>query len=167
MFTVSPEFIKTWDSEAGVNCEEEKLHEGFPGGANGQNPPANAGDARDPGLIPGPGRSDGVGNGNPLQYSYLENSMDRGACWATVHGATKSRTQLSMHAALSYKDGVMEKTKCSSFCASSSASSSSSSDWAGWMGRGRMRGLREQFWKLSGWHRKSHLKQCLQQSSFQ
>ena len=49
----------------------------------------------DPGLIPGWGRSPGEGNGNPLQYSCLENSMDRGACWAVVHGVTKSRTGLS------------------------------------------------------------------------
>ena len=47
---------------------------------------------RDLGPIPGLGRSPGDGNGNPLQYSGLENSMDREACWATVHGVTKSRT---------------------------------------------------------------------------
>ena len=50
---------------------------------------ANAGDARDTGLIPGSGRSSGEGNGNPLQYPCLENSMDRGAWWATVLGVTK------------------------------------------------------------------------------
>ena len=49
-----------------------------------KNPPANTGDGRDAGSIPGSGRSPGVGNGNPLQYSCLENSMDRGAWWATV-----------------------------------------------------------------------------------
>ena len=49
----------------------------------------------DPGSIPGLGRSSGEGNGNPLQYSCLENSMDGGAWWATVHGVAKSRTQLS------------------------------------------------------------------------
>ena len=59
-----------------------------------KNPPANAGVT---GLIPGLGRSHGVGNGNPLQYSCLENSMDRGAWRATVHGVTKSLTQLSVH----------------------------------------------------------------------
>ena len=52
-----------------------------------KNLPANAGD---PGLIPGSGRSPGEGNGYPLQYSCLENSMDRGAWRATVHGVTKS-----------------------------------------------------------------------------
>ena len=60
-----------------------------------KNPPVMAGDVRDLGLIPGSGRSPGGGNGNPLQYSCLENSMDRKAWWATVHGVTKSWTQLS------------------------------------------------------------------------
>jgi len=54
--------------------------------------PVNAGDARDLGSIPGSGRSSGEGNGNPLQYSCLENPMDRGAWWATVHGVAKSWT---------------------------------------------------------------------------
>ena len=57
-----------------------------------KNPPANAGDMRDAGSVPGWGRSPGGGDGNPLQYSCLENSMDRGASRATVHGVTKSRT---------------------------------------------------------------------------
>ena len=52
----------------------------------------NAGDL---GSIPGSGRSSGEGSGNPLQYSCLENPMDGGAWWATVHGVTKSQTQLS------------------------------------------------------------------------
>ena len=51
--------------------------------------------AGDPGSIPELGRSPGEGNGNPLQYSCLENPMDRGAWWATVHRVTKSRTRLS------------------------------------------------------------------------
>ena len=59
-----------------------------------KNPPPNAGDARNTGSIPELGRSPGVGNGNPLQYSCLENPMDR-ARWATVHEVTKSRTRLS------------------------------------------------------------------------
>ena len=59
--------------------------------------PANAGDERDLGLIPGSGRTPGEGHGNPLQYSCLENSMDRGAWQATVHGLTKSWTRLSTH----------------------------------------------------------------------
>ena len=53
---------------------------GFSGGSVVKDTPANARDAGDMDLIPG------EGNGNPLQYSYLENSMDRGDCWATVHG---------------------------------------------------------------------------------
>ena len=61
------------------------VEKGFPGGAVVKNLPANVGDARDVGLIPGSERSPGEGNGNPLQYSCLENSMDRGAWWATVH----------------------------------------------------------------------------------
>ena len=67
-------------------------NEGFPVGAVVKNPRANAGDARDMDLIPGLGRSPGGGHGNPLQYSCLENSMDRGAWQAIVHGVTKSRT---------------------------------------------------------------------------
>ena len=55
-----------------------------------KNPPANAGDARDAGLIPGSGRSPGVGNRSPLQYSCLENPMDRGAWQAAVHGVAES-----------------------------------------------------------------------------
>ena len=62
-----------------------------------KNPPANAGDTKDTGLVSGLGRSHSGGNGNSLQYSCLENSMDRGAWWATVHGAVKSQTQMSTH----------------------------------------------------------------------
>ena len=62
-----------------------------------RNPLANTGDTRDVDLIPGSGRFPGVGNGNPLQYSFLENSMDRGAWQTTVYGVTRSWTQLSMH----------------------------------------------------------------------
>ena len=71
---------------------------GLPDSSVVTNLPANAGDA---GLIPGLGRSPGVGNSNPLQYSCLENPMDRGAWWATVHRVTKSQTwlkRLSTHA---------------------------------------------------------------------
>ena len=59
-----------------------------------KNPTANAGDTREADSIPGLGRSPGGGNGNPHQYTCLENPMDRGAWWAKVHGVTKSRTQL-------------------------------------------------------------------------
>ena len=64
----------------------------FPGGSDGRESTCNAGN---PGLIPVSGRSLGEGNGYPLQYSCLENTMDRGAWQATVHGVTKSQTQLS------------------------------------------------------------------------
>ena len=64
----------------------------FPGGSDGKASVYNAGD---PGLSPGLGRSLGEGNGNPLQYYYLENPMERGAWKAAVYGVTKSRTRLS------------------------------------------------------------------------
>ena len=64
----------------------------FPGGSDGKASVYNAGDL---GPSHGLGRSPGKGNGNPLQYCCLENPMDRGGWWATVHGVTKSRTQLS------------------------------------------------------------------------
>ena len=63
----------------------------LPGGSEVKNPPASAGDARDMGSFPGLGRSSGVGNGNPLQYSCLENFTDRGAWWATVHVVIKNQ----------------------------------------------------------------------------
>ena len=62
-----------------------------------KNPPANAGEARDAGSIPGSGRASGVENENLLQYSCLGNPMDREAWWATVHGVSKSWTQPSTH----------------------------------------------------------------------
>ena len=65
---------------------------GFPGGSEVKASACNAGDL---GSIPGLGRSPGEENGNPLQYSCLENPMDRGALWATVHRVVKSRTRLS------------------------------------------------------------------------
>ena len=65
---------------------------GFPGSSEGKESACNAGDL---GLVPGSGRSSGEGNSNLLQYSCLENPMDRGAWWATDHGVTKSPTQLS------------------------------------------------------------------------
>ena len=57
-----------------------------------KSPPASVGDVTDSGSVPGSGRSPGGGHGSPLQYSCLENPMDRGAWWATVHGVTKSPT---------------------------------------------------------------------------
>ena len=65
------------------------LMQGFPGGSVVKNPSANAGDAE---STPGSGRFPGEGNGNPLQYSCLENPMDRGTWWLQSHGATKDQT---------------------------------------------------------------------------
>ena len=62
-----------------------------------KNPHANVGDTEDMGSIPGSGRSPGREYGNPLQYSCLENAMDCGTWWVTVHGVAKSWTQLSTH----------------------------------------------------------------------
>ena len=59
-----------------------------------KNPPATAGDIRDMSSIPGSQRSPGGGHSNPFQYSRLENPIDRGAWWATVHGVAKSQTRL-------------------------------------------------------------------------
>ena len=73
---------------------------GLPWWLSGKESVCNAGAAQDVGLIPGSGRFPGGENGNPPQYSCLENPMDRGAWWATVHGVTKSQTrlkQLSTH----------------------------------------------------------------------
>ena len=67
----------------------------FPGGTVVKTLPANAGDARDMGSIPGSERSPGEGSDNPLQYSCLENSMEREAWWATVHGVAKGQIRLS------------------------------------------------------------------------
>ena len=70
------------------------MYKAFPGGTMVKNSPANAGDTRDVGSIPGLERSSGGGNGNLLQYSCLENPTDRGAWRATAHGVTKSWTRL-------------------------------------------------------------------------
>ena len=64
----------------------------FPDGSVVKNPRVNTGDAGDTGSIPGSRRSPGEGNGNPLQYSCLENPMDREDWWAAVHGVAKSDT---------------------------------------------------------------------------
>ena len=70
-----------------ILCDTVNLSRGFPGGSDGKQSACNAGD---PGSIPGSGKSPGEGNGNPLQYSCLENPMGRGAWRATVHGVSES-----------------------------------------------------------------------------
>ena len=67
----------------------------FPIGLDGKEPVCNAGDTGDGGSVPGSGRSPEERNGHPLQYSCLENSMDRRAWWTTIHGVAKSQTWLS------------------------------------------------------------------------
>ena len=74
----------------------------FPGGAMVKNPLSNAGDTRDSSSSPGLGRSPRARNCNPLQYSCLENPMDRGAWRTTVHGVAKSQTRLSTHTHLTF-----------------------------------------------------------------
>ena len=94
----SPNFkhLKNLHIEVTKQCIFKNFRErGFPDGTMVKNPPANTRDAGDMGLTPGSGRSPGGVNGNPLQYSCLENPTDRGAWWATVHGVAKSQTRLS------------------------------------------------------------------------
>ena len=81
-----------WNHWSGKTINLCSKQEDFLGGSDGKEFACNAGD---PGSIPGLGRSPGDGNGNPLQYSFLENSMNRGDWWATVHGVAKSWTHLS------------------------------------------------------------------------
>ena len=75
----------------------------IPRSLGGEESACNAGDTRDAGSVPGFGRSPGEGNGNPLQYSCLENPMDRGAWRATIHKIAKSRTQLKRLSTCSFK----------------------------------------------------------------
>ena len=97
-----------------------------------KNMAANAGDARDKGSIPGSGRSLGVGNGNPLQYSCPGNPTDRGAWRVTVHGVAKSQTQLSArthtHTQISDKHPTFQKV---------------------WMGRELKNSMSESMWVQS------------------
>ena len=87
---------RTSATGSSVNWVHPPWLSGFPGGTSGKKKlHANAEDTRNTSSIPGWGRSPGVGNGNPLQYSCLENCMDRGAWRATVHGVAKSQTWLS------------------------------------------------------------------------
>ena len=70
------------------------VNESFPSGTSGREPTCHGGDVRDVSSIHGSGRSSGAGHGNPLQYSCLEDAVDRGPWWATVHRVTISQTQL-------------------------------------------------------------------------
>ena len=88
----TPETTKSLVLLSQASNKQSYLFMGFPAGTVVKNLPANAGGSRDEGSIPGSGRSPGGGNGNPLQYSCLENPMERGTWWATVHGVTKSLT---------------------------------------------------------------------------
>ena len=90
----SKESFALWQSLESMNRDGVWGVPGFPGSAEVKNLPANAGDAGDTGLIPGSGRSPGIENGNPLQHSCLEESMDRGTWQAIVHGVAKSLTRL-------------------------------------------------------------------------
>ena len=99
MFHCSPTTPSTfsrywWKSEIKVRIGRE----GFPDGTTIKNLPCNAGDMGDAGSVPGLGRSPGGGCGNPLQYSCLNNFLDRGTWQGIVHGITESRTRLSEHA---------------------------------------------------------------------
>ena len=79
------------EEENNILVATQAEDQGFPGSATVKNLPANAGGAKDAGS----GRSPGEENGSPLQYFCLENPMDEGAWWATVHGVAKSRTRLT------------------------------------------------------------------------
>ena len=78
----------------------------FPGGSSGKEAACHTGDVRDTGSIPEWGWSPGGGHGNSLQYSYLENSMDRGAWQASVHGVAKSQIRLSNFHSLSVSSSI-------------------------------------------------------------
>ena len=86
----------SWGLEKSDTTEQLNWTDGLPRWLSGKDPPDSAGDAGDLGSILGLGRSPGVGNGNPLQYSCLENSVDREACRATVQGVAKNQTRLSI-----------------------------------------------------------------------
>ena len=88
--------------EIGTHYSEQR---GFPGGSDGKASAYNAGDL---GSIPGSGRSPGEGNGTPFQYSCLENPMDQGAWWATVHGAAESDTTEQLHVHIVNREGKSE-----------------------------------------------------------
>ena len=85
--------LQSWTQLKRFSPQACNLYKGFSGGSVVKTPPANTGNTGDLDLIPGWGRSPGVGNGNSIQYSCLGNPMDRGAWWAIVHGLAKSKTK--------------------------------------------------------------------------
>ena len=87
-----PTFAGSWRKQGNFRKTSTSASLGFPGGSEGK---ASACNARDLGSIPGLGRSPGEGNGNPLQYSCLENPCGQRSWWATVHRVSKSQTRLS------------------------------------------------------------------------
>ena len=91
-FSTMVTFTPLGKEQCGKKVMPHIMYMGFSRGTSGKGPPANAGNRRDSVLIPGSGSSPGVGNGNLLQYSCLENSSDRGAWQAAVHRLAKSRT---------------------------------------------------------------------------
>ena len=84
---------------------------GFPGGTSGKEPTANAGDITDAGSTSGLGISPGGGHGNPLQYSCLENPMDRGVWWLTAHRVAMGQTQLKQLSAHTYRETRKVKSR--------------------------------------------------------
>ena len=87
------------------------MHPGFPRGSVIKTPPANAGAAGHIGLIPGSGRSPGGENGSPLQYSCLQNPMDRGVWWAIIPGVAKESDRTEH-----LKNNIVALEHCLSFC---------------------------------------------------
>ena len=89
-------------------CHEQRYLKDFPGDSVGKNPPANPGDMS---SIPGSGRSPVEGHGISLQYSCLENSIDRGARWVIVHGIAKSWTELRYQTTTKIKNKTKQNKK--------------------------------------------------------
>ena len=97
-----------WEREIGLNSRKSQPSQVL---LVIKNPPDNEGDIRDAGSIPQSERSPGGGHGNPFQYSLLENYMERGVWWPTIHGVAKSQTRLkhlSMHTHTRYSLGKWE-----------------------------------------------------------
>ena len=95
MFPTNLTDLRPRCGQVSAHSSQSAIRWGFPSHTVVKNPPASAGGAGDSGLIPELGRWPGKGNVNSLHYSCQENSMDRGAWWATIHGVTKSQTRLS------------------------------------------------------------------------